>query len=108
MNEEDEQLAKAYYAKLEEFGKQANAGTMFACEYATATAAKLLKEYLTFRGYKLPRKCSLEYLSMILMELDTRDEKTRCGLSLMLWNDKVATSPEVDWLYSEGSTYRDN
>lgn len=94
--EEDEKLASEYYAKLEEFGRQANVGTMIGCEYATATATKLIKEYLTFRGYKLPRKCSLEYLSMILLELDTRDEKVRCGLSLMLWNDKVATSPEVD------------
>ena len=94
---EQEQLAKAYYAKLEEFGKQANVGTLIGCEYATSSTIRLLKEYLSFRGYKLPRKCSLEYLAMILMELDTKDEKVRCRLSLMLFDDKVANSPKVNY-----------
>lgn len=92
-NDED---AKAYYARLEEFGKEADIGTTIGCTYTPQVAAKIIKRYLEFRGYKLPRKCSLEYLSMILLELDTRDEKVRCGLSLFVIDSKTTNSPELD------------
>ena len=94
MDEERERSAKAYYAKLEEFGKNANIGTTIGCAYTPKVAAKLIKKYLEFRGYKLPRTVTLEYVAMILMELDTKDERVRCGLSLMVRD--MATSPKLD------------
>ena len=93
---DDTAEAKAYYAELEGFGKEANIGTTIGCTYSRLTATRIIKRYLEFRGYKLPRTVDLEYVSMILMELDTRDERTRCGLSLMLWDDKVKNSPLLD------------
>jgi hypothetical protein len=60
MDEETEQAAKAYYAKLEEFGKEANIGTLIGCTYSPKVATKIIKRYLEFRGYTLPRTVTLD------------------------------------------------
>ena len=81
----DEELEKKYYDKLDAFGKEASIGTTIGCTYTPRVASKLIKKYLEFRGFKLPKKdLDLEYVAMLLMELDTKDEKVRCRLSL--WN----------------------
>lgn len=86
---EEEQLAQAYYAKLDEFGHEANIRTSIGyASTSTKSTLSLIVKYLKFRGYKLPRKISLEDATLILMELDTKDEKIRCGLSLFLHDNK--------------------
>jgi hypothetical protein len=80
--------AKAYYAKLEKYTKQAQLRTTIGYKLTKRDAGKLLKQYLKFRGYLFRGNVSLETLSMLLLELDTKDEKTSCGISLMLWGTK--------------------
>ena len=85
---ETQQEVQAYYAKLDEYKSQAQLRTSIGYPNSNKADKELLFKYLTFRGWKLQKNISFNHLALLLLEQDAKDEQVRCGLSLMLWDEK--------------------